>query len=169
MSEEIRFREGDHIPSAPSATDRSWLYHHELRRCWMCGYIKRRSAFNPKNFRTCIPCSAASKERRRMFFVGEPYLWIRRSWHKRLRAEVLNAYGNRCSCCGINTSEFLAVDHVNGGGKRHRKELGSSGTSFYLWLRRNGFPNICRLLCHNCNHARGIYGYCPHERTYEHL
>jgi hypothetical protein len=34
----------------------------------------------------------------------------------------------------------------------------------YVWLRDNGWPEGYRVLCHNCNSARGLYGYCPHER-----
>ena len=29
-------------------------------------------------------------------------------------------------------------------------------------------PNY-RLLCHNCNNAKSIYKYCPHERSVERL
>jgi len=42
------------------------------------------------------------------------------------------------------------------------------GRSFYLWLKRHGYPaDEFRVLCHNCNAARGYYGYCPHERDKE--
>ena len=83
-----------------------------------------------------------------------------------LRADVLAAYGDRRECCGEATPEFLAVDHVEGGGGQHRKQLGLTGRGFYLWLKRQGFPgNQFRLLCHNCNFARGHYGACPHERV----
>ncbi|HEV8635399.1 MAG TPA: hypothetical protein VG370_14325 [Chloroflexota bacterium] len=84
---------------------------------------------------------------------------------EQLRAEVLAAYGDRCNCCGEATCEFLSVDHVNGGGVQHRKQLGVTGRGFYLWLKRRGFPrDEFRLLCHNCNFARGHYRTCPHER-----
>lgn len=89
------------------------------------------------------------------------------SQNRRLRKEVLNAYGGKCACCGENASEFLAIDHVNGGGGKHRKEVGGAGGShFYAWLKHQGFPqDEFRLLCHNCNFSRGKYGYCPHELT----
>jgi hypothetical protein len=54
----------------------------------------------------------------------------------------------------------LAIDHIKGGGSKHRKEV----RHLYSWLRREGFPSGFRILCHNCNLARGVYGYCPHER-----
>ena len=33
----------------------------------------------------------------------------------------------------------------------------------YKILRARGFPLGYRVLCHNCNLARGFYGYCPHS------
>lgn len=38
------------------------------------------------------------------------------------------------------------------------------GAHFYKWLEHNHFPPGFRVLCHNCNQARGFYGYCPHEK-----
>lgn len=87
-----------------------------------------------------------------------------RDWYRLVKAEVLDAYGHRCECCGESTAEFLAIDHIKGDGAAHRREVGG-GTAFYLWLRRAGFPrDNFRLLCHNCNIARA-YGQkiCPHE------
>jgi hypothetical protein len=69
-----------------------------------------------------------------------------------------------CACCGERHIEFLCVDHVNGGGNRHRKEIGG-GSRTFLWLIRQGFPAGFRVLCHNCNSAIGHYGYCPHSRA----
>ena len=90
-----------------------------------------------------------------------------RVWQKKDRADkrllCLREYGNKCTCCGEERTEFLSIDHVNGDGAAHRKKL--SGKLIYLWLIRNGFPKDgFRILCHNCNCARGFYGYCPHER-----
>jgi hypothetical protein len=42
------------------------------------------------------------------------------------------------------------------------------GRAMYLHLIRSRFPrDKYRLLCHNCNMAFGLYGYCPHERERE--
>jgi len=78
-----------------------------------------------------------------------------------MKAEVVAAYGGYCKCCGESAHEFLTIDHVNGGGSQHRKQVGSQ---FYSWLKRQGFPKEgYRLLCMNCNFAIGKYGSCPHE------
>lgn len=80
----------------------------------------------------------------------------------RLRLEVLTAYGGFCACCGEAEYEFLVIDHVHGGGNAHRKAIGKQ--MIYRWLRQNNYPEGFRVLCHNCNMARGFYGECPHSR-----
>jgi hypothetical protein len=70
-----------------------------------------------------------------------------------------------CACCPnetVNFLEFLAIDHVAGGGNQHRKALGG-GDKVYRWLVSNGYPEGFQVLCHNCNCAKGFYGECPHE------
>jgi hypothetical protein len=87
-----------------------------------------------------------------------------RRWGRKLKAEVIAAYGGKCVCCGITEFAFLTIDHIHGGGEAHRRKVGM-GKNFYRWLKRNGFPQEeFRLLCFNCNCARGHLGYCPHER-----
>jgi len=81
---------------------------------------------------------------------------------KKLRVEVLEAYGNKCSCCGEPEEAFLEVHHINGGGNKHRRELGG-GAKIYGWLRRNGWPKDFALLCSNCNDAEFRRGICPHR------
>lgn len=87
-----------------------------------------------------------------------------RRYQQKIRKEVLNHYGHACACCGESRYEFLAIDHINGGGVRHKKEvLGAVHKSLAIWLRANNYPPGFRLLCHNCNSSLGWYGYCPHE------
>lgn len=70
-----------------------------------------------------------------------------------------------CACCGETNIEFLALDHINGGGNQHRKAIGltSGGTVFYGYLARENYPLGYRVLCHNCNSAPAWHGYCPHS------
>ena len=79
------------------------------------------------------------------------------------RRKCLEYYGGKCTCCGEPTYEFLAIDHINGGGGKHIRQLGGGGTYIYSYLIRNNFPEGYRVLCHNCNCAIGAYGYCPHQ------
>ena len=83
-------------------------------------------------------------------------------WHQRLKAAAIEHYGKACACCGESTYEFLCIDHINGGGNRQREQLGCS-RNFFSWLRKNGYPEGFRTLCHNCNQAIGYNGYCPHQ------
>lgn len=66
-----------------------------------------------------------------------------------------------CMCCHESEIKFLAIDHINGGGTIHRKEIGTS--NLVAWLRRNDYPEGFQVLCHNCNMAKGFYGVCPHK------
>jgi hypothetical protein len=158
------------------------------KRCTRCGVVKpieeypRNSRYPDGRMKRCRDCMGLVRKERT--FRREA-LEKRRAWERAyyarnreqvslsnkmrndaLRAELLAAYGHRCACCGEQAHEFLAVDHVNGRGTKHLKELNLGGRGLYLWLKRQAFPRgEFRLLCHNCNTARGHYGYCPHERS----
>jgi hypothetical protein len=85
-----------------------------------------------------------------------------------LKREVYAAYGGyRCACCGEKHEEFLSIDHIEGNGKQHRKEVGSGGrgSALYRWLKKNNFPPGFQILCMNCNFAIGHYESCPHNPT----
>lgn len=85
-------------------------------------------------------------------------------YRRNLKQDALNAYGGKCACCGESNYEFMAIDHINGGGNKHRKDNKTgSGLQFYRWLKKNKYPKGFRVLCHNCNVALGIFGYCPHK------
>lgn len=86
---------------------------------------------------------------------------LERVAHFDLKIRVLQAYGLECECCGENRIEFLSIDHIHGGGEKHRKEIGSGG--LYRWLEREGFPKGFRVLCHNCNCTFGHYDVCSHQ------
>jgi len=89
--------------------------------------------------------------------------------NKKRRIIVLEYYSGKlpkCACCGESTYEFLSIDHINGGGNKHRKEMGmknGKGGNIYHWLIKNNFPEGYQVLCHNCNMAKGFYGICPHN------
>ncbi len=88
---------------------------------------------------------------------------------QKMKLEVLQHYSNLdipcCACCGESIIEFLCIDHLNGNGNVHRKEIGSShGRNMYRWLKQNNFPPGFQVLCWNCNTAKGLYGQCPHQR-----
>lgn len=78
------------------------------------------------------------------------------------REKVMEHYGRLCRCCGESNPKFLTVEHINGGGRQHRKEIGASAIS--IWLVKNDFPEGFELLCYNCNCGKRVNdGVCPHE------
>src|SRR5882724_723797 len=67
------------------------------------------------------------------------------------KIEIINYYGGKCECCGEKELDFLAIDHKNGGGTKHRNKIGKGGGSMYYWIKKQNFPVGFRVLCHNCN------------------
>jgi len=87
-----------------------------------------------------------------------------RKANQALKMEVLSHYSStlECACCGERHIEFLSMDHIGGGGAKHRKEIGLG--KLYHWLKKNNYPAGFRVLCMNCNHAYGHYDDCPHNK-----
>jgi hypothetical protein len=81
-------------------------------------------------------------------------------WARKVRLDAIRAYGGFCQCCGETELQFLAIDHIYGGGTLHRKTIGKQ--MIFSWLRKNGYPEGFQVLCHSCNLAKGFYGECPH-------
>ena len=128
------------------------------KRCTKCRKIKPIEEFWKQSVAPdgydwrCIACSKEYRKTPKFKATGK-------RWRERLREEVLRHYGGKCACCGEKTYEFLAIDHIKGGGKKHRDSI---RVQLPWWLKKNGYPEGFRVLCHNCNMAMGRYGYCPH-------
>ena len=88
--------------------------------------------------------------------------------YKQIREKVFSYYGKKCACCGESEMEFLGIDHINGGGARHKKNVGH-GVQFIKWIIKNNFPDDLQILCHNCNVAKSNKKefICPHKRKLE--
>lgn len=82
---------------------------------------------------------------------------------KKHKVEVFARYGGAfCVCCGEDTIAFLSLDHINGDGAKHRRDVKTH--NMYAWLRNNDYPVGFQVLCHNCNHGKHINkGTCPHQ------
>ena len=87
----------------------------------------------------------------------------RKQLYLKFKAKCFSHYGNACECCGESRTEFLSVDHVNGGGTRQRKATKLAGQRMYAWLVKHNYPGGYRLLCHNCNQSLGYHKFCPHQ------
>lgn len=88
-----------------------------------------------------------------------------RKYALRIKLETLAHYGGSCACCGETEPTFLSIDHIEGGGTKHRKALRTGGGhTFYRWLRKNGYPKEFQILCMNCQFGKAILGICPHQK-----
>lgn len=134
----------------------------QTHKCRQCGSEKPREEFYLRpngrlHHRVCKPC-----KRRTVAQRG-------RARHRQLRLAALKHYGGdppQCECCQESTVEFLHLDHSNGDGGEHRKQLKS--LNIYRWLQQNNYPDIgLRVLCANCNLSISAYGYCPHQEDVE--
>lgn len=95
------------------------------------------------------------------------------SRHSKRRAEiklkVFTHYGLECVCCQENDYNILCIDHINGGGENHRREIvkgnNSKSATTYKWLLDNKFPEGFRVYCNNCNNGSSVNGgVCPHGK-----
>lgn len=88
----------------------------------------------------------------------------RQSQHLKKKSRIIAFYSegkNCCACCGEANIVFLTIDHINGGGGAHRRQIGKN---FYWWLIKNEFPDGFQVLCYNCNMAKRDGAECPHKR-----
>ena len=110
----------------------------------------------------CKKCCRAYAHKRRHIYLPRKRKASTES-RRRLRLEVLTHYcaGRKpfCACCKISILEFLGIDHIEGGGRKHKMLVGH----LYQWLKKMRFPKGFRVLCHNCNQSLGAYRYCPHD------
>lgn len=84
-----------------------------------------------------------------------------RTYHRRLKAEIIKHYGGKCICCGECRLAFLTMDHIKGGGLEERRR---ERASLYTIIKRRELPtNEYQVMCFNCNLGRQYNkGICPH-------
>jgi len=78
-----------------------------------------------------------------------------------IKREVLSYYAGgkpRCGACGEEKMSKLSLDHIGGGGNKHRRRLGFEGGSckFYRKVRQADFPDGYRVLCIRCNRQEAV-------------
>lgn len=128
------------------------------KRCSTCGQVKEADAFykstkHPSGLQyQCKQCAI-----KRATTLAKEHPERKNKWERdcrqKLKREVLTHYGNgklACVHCGFDDIRALTVDHIDGGGSKHKCTLGRWGTSFLRWLRMEGFPLGYQTLCMNC-------------------
>ena len=164
-----------------------WSEDGVTKKCLKCHRIKPLDDFSvqrsrPDGYTTwCKECRNTATQQSRQD-DGERWHGYRTKAYwadpERFRAEVRRSTRNArlqaifvyagddpmCACCGDPHLEFMTIDHINNDGAAHRRELNTrGGDKFYRWLRNNNYPPGFQILCFNCNHAKAIYGVCPHQ------
>lgn len=78
-----------------------------------------------------------------------------RNHMREIRLETIAHYGGRCVFCGDTNTNHLCIDHIDGGGKEHRRSI--HGDHIYRWLLKNNYPSGYQLLCNNHNMEKAFY------------
>jgi len=148
------------------------------KKCTKCKIVKPSNKFNKDRkkpdglFTWCKACSIEHARKYRLqhpeviklyrIVNKEKLIKSSKDYNRNRKITTMNAYGGKCVCCGEDKIEFLAIDHIGGGGQKEIKQMGGQAY-FYSHLKKMGWPPGYRVLCHNCNMAIGFYGKCPHE------
>jgi hypothetical protein len=125
----------------------------ELGLCPYCGERPPRS-----DRKQCQECLDYAKARRATGY----HIEISARFREKRRRQTIEHYGGCCACCGETELVFLTMDHIDGGGTQHNKEI--NGAHLAQWLFKMGFPEGFQVLCFNCNWAKS-HGGCPHQRV----
>lgn len=125
----------------PSSVDRSGL--HAMCKPCRAAYNREWSAQH-KDLHNAL---------RRRANARRTAAYLRASRDK-IRAQVFAAYCHGLICCqqcGETERMFLVIDHINGGGHKHRLAIRSS---IYYWLKKHKYPSGYQVLCQNCNFVK---------------
>lgn len=79
--------------------------------------------------------------------VGRVRIWKRIGSRTALRRAALEKLGGVCIKCNFSDPRALQIDHINGGGSREQRLIGSDGICKKVLCGVDGY----QLLCANCN------------------
>lgn len=104
----------------------------------------------------CKPCAV---KRCREYFLRKPQVQraYKRQWISEQKEKVFLHYsGGKIGCVSCNYSDqrALSIDHINGDGAEHRREI--KHENIYRWIVKNNFPSGFQVLCMNCQFIKGL-------------
>jgi len=89
----------------------------------------------------------------------------RQKHQSKLKEIVISHYSDKsmkCQKCGFSDMRALSLDHIDGGGSKHLKEI---KTNLYSWVIKNNFPKMFQVLCMNCQWIKR----CENNELYGHI
>ena len=132
-------------------TDENWYLSHKKEHRYIC-----RKCYRIKHN---LQCQGYRQRHRKE--INQKH----RELLEGLRDNLFSQYGQECACCGETRREYLTIDHKNGGGRKHRRELElNNPEKYYKWLIEHYDPSEFQILCFNCNCGKGNYSVCPHDK-----
>lgn len=145
------------------------------RACSRCGEVQPIENFSlygyqPGRRRQCRTCRSEWRRswyrRRKGTEANDRAKQAANATNRRLRLQVIAAYGGACECCGETETLLLNVDHIHNDGAVDRIDRSLVGAKFNYFLRRNGYPkDRYQLLCYSCNMGKARQGECPHRQN----
>jgi len=150
-----------------------------MKRCTTCKELRELSEFHKDKRHkdgleaSCKLCAAeyqrrhyqAHKEQKKAYSLAhreerrESAKIRSQQYAKRTKEDILGHYGGGapiCITCGESRLDCLSIDHINGNGSKHRKELGLVGQGFYRWLKQEAYPEGYQTLCMNCQFVKRV-------------
>ena len=70
-----------------------------------------------------------------------------RNYARKRRKKAVAKLGGECKHCGMTDIRCLQVDHINGGGTKENRTIGTNGIIRKVNRGESGY----QLLCANCN------------------
>ena len=142
-----------------AAYDRMWrAAHREYLRQYDRDHYRNKIRSNPRRYQAMIAYQRQyARDHKLELGVAN------RERDQRYRRQVLHHYSDgklQCACCGESVYPFLTLDHVNGGGRKHKQRVGGN---YWRSFITEGFPDGLRVLCMNCNFAIRLGDPCFHE------
>jgi hypothetical protein len=131
----------------------NWLMRNNLpdgyqTLCFNCNFIKR-SIDNCYISTENIPLLDQSSK--------NGYMAL---WRLKIKERIMRHYSGGsafCGYCGYDDMRALTIDHIDGTGSEHRRQIKTKGGGdFFLWLKRNNFPDGFQVLCMCCNFIKRI-------------
>lgn len=163
------------------------------KRCRRCGTPLRDDNWYPADrtghHNTCINCKRDYGHKQYLIHRDEAIrrtkVWSRthvpqrnrisQRYRQTIKLEVMQHYSGKVipECAnpyGQHKEPYtdiraLSIDHIEGGGTRHLKTIGSGTGKFYAWLKRNHFPPNFRVLCMNCQFISKTESINPDKAT----